>query len=704
MSNRGRSPGASALTLFVLLATAAQLLVSGLYARGATRVRETPSIEEPELRVMARPLRIARGEWFPQARLEAHLRSIGYYAGCAFAAGCFSRSDESRSLTIWARFPELPSLVLRWHDDIVADITTMTGTPCEEAVIEPETVLTSSGYSGGVQSRTSHDPIPPAALEGTALLDAVIASEDRWFTSHHGLDFTRLALVPVTGLGASTITMQVARLNVLHDRARTLRRKLDEIGVAMALDRTYSKQAILSAYADSVGLGARAGKPIRGFGAAAREFFGARDIRELSELQAATLVALLNQPSRYLDHLSAGNDSRLRAQRNRVLRLMHRTFPGRYSDEWLAALEPQPVVLGSGDVDDPLYPISRHFLDYAISALPALASGRVYLTLDPDLQRVAVEAVDQGLAALEFRTTAPPDSPLQAALIAIRPQSGEVVAMVGGRSYDRSQLNRAVSARRQVGSIIKPFDYLAAFERARANGLYDVGQASPVIDEPTVFAFPGWRPWKPANYENNYAGRTTWRRALAESRNVAAVKVAAFAGLERVARLWESASGQRLVQVAPSVTLGSIEATPAEVATSYAAFATDGIVHPLRAVRGIAEEGAGFQAPAVDPGRRIAHADTVRTVADMLRAVIDEGTGRGARRAGLSVDAAGKTGTTNALRDAWFAGFSGDLLTVVWVGHDDDRPLGLSGAQAALPIWTAFMKRALQPPAALTTR
>jgi penicillin-binding protein 1B len=210
-----------------------------------------------------------------------------------------------------------------------------------------------------------------------------------------------------------------------------------------------------------------------------------------------------------------------------------------------------------------------------------------------------------------------------------------------------------------------------------------------------VFTFPGLRPWRPANYDNDYAGPVTWHRALAESRNVAAVKVASWAGVSRVAALWEAASGQSVAHVFPSLTLGAVEATPADVATAYAAFATGGLVRPLRTIADVVENDRSTEPPAQTP-QRIARASTTFVVTDMMRAVLNEGTARSARAAGFIADAAGKTGTTDNLRDAWFAGFTADLLAVVWVGRDDDHPLGLTGAQAALPIWTDFMKHAIQ--------
>jgi membrane peptidoglycan carboxypeptidase len=686
----------AAATLFLIVSTGADIAIARLYTRGVARVETAGAISEHEFRVFARPTQLRPGQVVSRSEVEDHLRRVGYYAACRDEPGCYAGNAES--LTIWPRYRELPDVRLLWTADTIARITSPAGEPMPEAVIEPESILTLQNDLRGSFSRTNSDPIPFAAVAGTPLFDAIVASEDRSFPAHHGFDFARLALIPFVHGGASTITMQVARLDVLQDRSRTLKRKLEEIGVTMAIERLYSKEAILTAYINSVYLGVTRGRPIYGFGAAAREFFGVDDVRQLPPLAAATLVALLNQPSRYLDHLHDGDQTHLRRQRNRVLGLMSRNFPERYSAAWARDLGEEPVALAMpSPAADSLHTASRFFLDHALGAKPAPARERIYLTLDARLQRLAAEVVEHGVTNLEQRHLLRTPSPVQAALVATNPRTGEILAMVGGRSYDESQFNRVLSAERQVGSLMKPFDYLAAFERAAAEGRREISPATIVVDEPTMFKFPGRRRWTPANYGNSYAGAITWRRALAESRNVAAVKIAAWAGIDRVSGLWQAASGRRAADTFPSITLGANSATPLEVATAYAIFANDGVTRPLQAIATMA--GAG-PAPASRPGdqrgSRVAAAGTTSLVTDMMRAVLDEGTARGARAAGFTLDAAGKTGTTDDLRDAWFAGFSADLLTVVWVGRDDNRPLGLSGAQAALPIWTEFMKRALQ--------
>jgi membrane peptidoglycan carboxypeptidase len=693
MNNTGRRTFAIAMTTFALLAAATNLAVARVYSRGMAQLRSNPSIAERDLRVLTRPMQLTVGQHFDQARLVDHLERLGYYRASAAEPGCYEITDDG--LIIRARYPELADVMVRWNGAEIASLSSLSGQPMSDAAVEPDTIATYMNDAAGSLSRTHIEPVPFAAIDDTALADAVIASEDGLFRTHHGVDLLRLAAAPLAGGGASTITMQVARLNVLQDRRRTIDRKTSEIGVAMALERQYSKDAILTAYINTVDLGASRGRPLRGFGAAAREYFNVRDIRDLTPVQAATLAAMLNQPSRYLDELHGGNDSRLQRQRNRVIRLMHARFPERYSEAWVRQAELEPVALVRPDaVDDVLGRISRNVLDFTRDELMTSGPARVYLTIDGALQQIGAEVVEQGLRRLDERTSAERRGRLQAALLTIEPSTGEILAMVGGRDYDSSQFNRSMSARRQIGSIMKPFAYLAAFERAAQEATPGVSPATTVIDRPETFVFAGFAPWRPANYDNNYAGPISWRRALAESRNVPAVRVAAWAGFRRVAALWQAASGQAAGRVFPSLALGAIQATPAEVATAYAMLANDGLARPLTAIRRVTASGQTREWRPAEP-RRIAQAKSVAMVRDMMSSVIDEGTGRGARAAGFLHPAAGKTGTTDNLRDAWFAGFTRDLLTVVWVGRDDDRPLGFTGAQAALPIWTEFMKRAL---------
>jgi penicillin-binding protein 1B len=310
------------------------------------------------------------------------------------------------------------------------------------------------------------------------------------------------------------------------------------------------------------------------------------------------------------------------------------------------------------------------------------------------MQRLAQDAVREGLTRVDEILAKRRKRHAQAALIAVDPRTGEVLALVGGRTYNQSQYNRAIAARRQPGSVFKPFVYLSAFEQAAAEGRTDVTPATVVLDEPTTWEF-NQQTWTPGNYDGEYEGPITLRRALALSRNIAAIKVAESTGYDHVAALWRLIGAGTPPRPYPSIALGVFEATPFEIATAFTIFPNGGTIRPLRAIsRLVSSDGKEVAIQNAAP-RNVARPDTTFLVTNMMRSVINEGTGAGARAAGFTLDAAGKSGTTNDLRDAWFVGFTPELLTVVWVGLDDNQPLGLSGTQAALPIWTTFMMRAL---------
>ncbi len=319
----------------------------------------------------------------------------------------------------------------------------------------------------------------------------------------------------------------------------------------------------------------------------------------------------------------------------------------------------------------------------------------VYTTLDLHLQRVAQDAVRAGLTQVDqLLSRRKRKGKAEAALIAVDPRTGEILAFVGGRSYNQSQYNRAIVSRRQPGSVFKPFVYLTAFEQARDEGRTDITAASIVNDEPETFQFDD-QVWTPENYEGKYDGPVTLRHALAYSRNLATIHVAQAAGYDHVSELWKRLGVGNPPKPYPSIALGVFEATPFEIATAYTLFPNGGAIRPLKEILQITRGGKDVTTKDTAVMRRVASPETTFLVTNMMRSVLNEGTGASARTNGFLLDAAGKTGTTNDLRDAWFAGFTPELLTVVWVGFDDNQPLGLSGAQAALPIWTQFMKAAL---------
>jgi penicillin-binding protein 1B len=526
------------------------------------------------------------------------------------------------------------------------------------------------------------------------MVQAVLAIEDRRFYEHPGVDLIGTLRAVFTNLfddkpyleGGSTLTQQIVK-NTFLTPEKSLRRKTLEWFMSVVLEQQLSKDQILELYLNDVSLGQRGSFAIHGVGEAARLFF-AKDIANVSLSEAATIAGVIQSPSR----LSPFNHAeRARERRNLVLRAMAEA--GFVSADAADRASREPLQLAARALDSE----APYFVDHVSKQLQeeyrSVASAvDVYTTLDLHLQRVAQDAVRAGIVRLDDMLKRRRRRP-QVALIAVDPGTGDVLALVGGRSYNQSQFNRATDARRQPGSVFKPFVYLAAFEHAFEEGRTDLTPASVVVDEPTTWVVND-QDWSPANYEGEYDGPITLRRALALSRNIAAIKIAESTGYGEVASFWRRVGAGTPPRPYPSIALGVFEVTPLEVAQAFTLFPNGGTIRPLRGVLRLVAGGRDVQVKTTAP-RTIARPETTFLLTNMMRSVMNEGTGAGARAAGFSIDAAGKSGTTNDLRDAWFVGFTPELLTVVWVGMDDNQPVGLSGSQAALPIWTTFMSKAL---------
>ena len=547
--------------------------------------------------------------------------------------------------------------------------------------------------------REKRRPVALTVIPGR-MTQAVLAIEDRRFYDHPGVDIIRSIGAVVTNLrgdtpylvGGSTITQQLVK-NFFLTPEKSLKRKLMEQMMALVLERRASKDEILELYLNDIPLGQRGSFSIRGVSEASRLFFG-KDVSNVSLVEAATIAGVIQSPSALNPF---NNPIRCRERRNVVLQSMATTGYITQEEADLAAKEPLSLVQRALEAEAP------YFVDYIGQQLgedfPGLTTTtdeavEVHTTLDLHLQRLALDAVRDGLASVDkLLSRRKRKGRAEAALLAVDPKTGEILAMVGGRFYNQSQLNRAATSRRQPGSVFKPFVYLAALDQAATNGATDVSPASLVDDSPMTWE-TAEGPWEPANYEQEYEGLITWRRALAHSRNLATIKVAEQTGFDVVAALWRKMGIGATPRAYPSIALGVFEATPLEIAAAYTVFPNMGTFQPLRSLLRVQRNGGTLPIATAAP-KPIAHSAATYIVTNMMRSVMNEGTGAGARSMGFTLDAAGKTGTTNDLRDAWFAGFTPELLTVVWVGFDDNQPVGLSGAQAALPIWTQFMRRAL---------
>jgi len=662
-------------------------------------------VERPA-RVYARPFFLYQGQQLAATDLVALLNGLGYREASDVAApGTFSLAPKEVQLHLRATDPDVPirkARVVFGTNRVSALQTLPDKKPVAQIELEPEPVTTLFG-----EGRTKQRWVPLKEIPDV-MVEAVLATEDRRFFDHTGLDPIGIARAAFREVrddegprqGGSTISQQLVK-NYFLTPERTFRRKFLEAFLTLILESHVSKQEILELYLNEVYLGQRGSFSIHGVGQAARVFFG-KDVRNLELGEAALIAGIIHSPNR---ESPFRNPKTATERRNLVLSMMVRD--GYASADASKAASASSLELALGSVDRGEAP---YFIDYLQRELEKRYPGEVlerdnlavYSTLDRYLQNAAQRAVTEGLAEIEAKRKE--KGALQAALIAMDPRKGDILAMVGGRSYGESQFNRAVEARRQPGSTFKPFVFLAAFEHTyqlpRAKDTppqFPVAYLTPatlVVDEPTTFTYEK-KTWSPANYEGHYEGMVSVRRALAGSLNAATAKVGARIGFPRVVALWKSLGMTTRLEPYPSLVLGSFEMTPLELASAYAILASGGFNVEPRAFSAVRDASGRALELRLPQERRVVHAESAFLVTDMMKTVMDEGTGAAARARGFTAEAAGKTGTTNDTRDAWFVGFTPDLLVVVWVGYDDNRKIGLSGGQAALPLWTRFMKAAV---------
>jgi penicillin-binding protein 1A len=530
--------------------------------------------------------------------------------------------------------------------------------------------------------------VPLARIPQT-LKDAIIATEDRRFYSHWGVDPVGIARAVYQNYrrgriveGGSTITQQLTKVLFLTPD-KSLERKLKEAILALELERRYPKTRILEMYLNQVYFGHGA----YGVEAAARTYFG-KSVGELTTQESALLAGLPRAPSTYspFEHPNAA-----RRRREVVLRRMA---------EFGALRDADSTRLAKTDLG--LIPPERrrttgqYFLEYVQQTLEAKYGAdmvfkgglRVYTTLNPTMQLAAEQALREGLRALEARTAKPrPGEHPEGAVVTVEPQTGHVKAIVGGYDFFRSEFNRAVQAKRQPGSAFKPFIYIAALE----SGLTP---ASRIEDAPVTYTI-GNTVWKPENYDRKFRGPTTLQQALEESVNIVTVKLQERVGINRTIQVARRLGVASPLDLNLSLALGTSDVTLLELTSAYGVLANQGIWMPPTAVRYITDAQGKLLDEHAPDGREAVSPEVAYVITHMLRGVVERGTGQGAKALGRPL--AAKTGTTNDYSNAWFIGFTPHLATGVWVGYDRPRSLGRdeTGARAAVPIWTAYMTRIL---------
>jgi penicillin-binding protein 1B len=529
------------------------------------------------------------------------------------------------------------------------------------------------------------------------LLKALFATEDRNFYQHHGVSVRGIlraiwANVRAGGIvqGGSTLTQQLVK-NFFLTSERTWWRKVNEIVMALILDARYSKDEILEAYLNEIYLGQDGARAIHGFGLASQYYFS-RSLEELDLHHIALLVSLVRGPSYYDPFKSPG-----KARKRRDLVLDEMAAQGYIGEDQSAPAKSRPLDV----VDNPHQSISRYpaFLDLVRRQLQQeyrpedlTSEGlRIFTTLDVNVQRHLEESMAATLKKLDGRAKS---SQLEAAALVTRRATGEIAALMGARDPGASGFNRALDAARQIGSLYKPVVYLTALENPRKYTL-----ASYLQDSAIRVKNPGGGSWAPKNYDNREHGAVPLHWALAHSYNLATVRLGMEVGVAHTAKTLRKLGIERSVELVPSLLLGTAALTPFEVTQMYQTLASDGFVTPLRAIQAVvSQEGRTLQRYGLSVKQSL-DPSAVYLVDTALKEVMREGTGKPAYGyLPAEFDAAGKTGTTNDLRDSWFAGFTGDYLGVVWIGRDDNQSAALTGAQGALKVWAATMRRISREP------
>lgn len=534
------------------------------------------------------------------------------------------------------------------------------------------------------------------------LIEAVILIEDERFFRHSGIDPIAILRATLKNIfhmriveGGSTLTQQLVK-NYFLTHKKSFVRKIKEAILAVILERRHSKKEIIEAYLNEIYLGQRGRSSVMGIGEAARLYF-AKDIDQLTIGECALLAGLIKSPSEYSPFK---NKERARARKDFVLDKMYDA--GLITASELAKASSEEIVTPERTAEVVKAP---YFIDLVKNEISSSfpqevlqSEGlKIFTTLDMDKQLAAEEAVGGNLNSLEekFAKLLPKDhiGQLQGVLISIQPQTGYIKALVGGRAYGESQFNRVSQARRQPGSAFKPFVYLTAFDPKRSKVVLS---PSSFIEDKKFETIAGGEPWSPANYDGKEHGQVTLRTALEHSYNIATARLGMDVGLENVVETAREAGITSELMAVPALSLGAFETTPLEMAAAYTVFPNGGMrAEPISIMSVVTSDGQVVQRRTTTM-RRVFDPAPIWLTVDVMKGVLDRGTGAAARAMGFRGIAAGKTGTTSDFRDAWFAGFIPNLLTLVWVGFDDNSPTGMSGARAALPIWTSYMKEIAQ--------
>lgn len=642
-------------------------------------------------KVFSQPLELYQGAPLTGQNLKSWLEMLNYNSSSNTArTGTYQNTSKgqftihTRGFTYSANDVDAEQVIkVGIENEKVASIQSTERSDTGIVRLEPVSI-------GGIYPDNNEDRIVvPIEDVPKPLIAALVATEDRSFYEHHGVSMRGIGRAIVNNFkgepmqGGSTITQQLVK-NFYLNSERSFKRKANEAVMALLLELHYSKDEILQAYLNEINLGQNGNRSINGFGLASQFYFN-KPIKELSIDQQALLVGMAKGTTYYNPRR---NPERALARRNTVL--MNMLTVGSIDQATYDEASARPL----GVVDKPTVGTSRFpdFMDIVKRELQADYHAddlkneglRIFSTLDPISQIAADAAVDAQLSKLRKKNSKTRD--LQAALVSANPASGELMAVVGSGS-EFTGFNRAVDAKRQVGSLLKPFIYLMALQ----NGKYNL--ASPVDDSPVTIQMSDGSTWTPQNYDGRDHGYVPLTKALAQSYNQAAVNTGMEFGVERFIDILHSLGIQEAIPSYPSLFLGTAQLSPMDMLGAYQVVAAGGFRAPIISIRSVVDDrGTILQRSGLDTKRSVSPGVNYLTNYAMQE-VVRSGTAKSLQSLGDNLNLAGKTGTTNDYRDAWFAGYSGNYVSVVWVGRDDNEPIGLSGGSGALPLWKDYMSR-----------
>ena len=649
-------------------------------------------------RIYARPIELHAGQRIPQAEIEAELRNLGYRVGEREEPGWYVKEQDSLEISVrpfvfWDGAQAARRVRVQFDSGV---LKTIVSEGKEAPLVRLEPLLIGGIYPAGNEDRV----LVRLADVPRHLVQELVAIEDRNFFSHHGFDpraLARAAVRSATGRteGGSTITQQLVK-NFFLTPERTLKRKFTELVMAVLLEMHYGKEEILETYLNEIYLGQDRDRAIHGVGLAAQFYFG-KEVRHLTVAESALIVAMVKGPAVYDPRRHTA-----RALERRNLVLHEAKEQGSLSMEQYSIARATPLgvvpkpVMGTSPYPAFVQLVHRQLRrDYDEKDLRS-EGLRIFTSLDPRVQGAAERALSTRLAQFDKdKRFGPPG--MEGAVVVTDPQSGEIQALVSGRDPRYRGFNRAVDAARPVGSLLKPVVYLTALQEPAKYTL-----VTPIDDGPFVWKSHGAPDWEPQNYDKKFHGMVPLRTALAQSYNAATARLGTDIGVEKVLDNVRRLGIERPLRPFASTLLGAVELSPLEVAQMYQTLASGGFKTPLRAIREVTTmEGKPLARYALRVEQAIAP-ESAYLITAAMQGVVREGTGQGLKSLfPADIGIAGKTGTTDEQRDAWFAGFTGDRLAIVWVGYDDNRAARLSGSATALPVWGDLMAALAPEPLAL---